>query len=358
MTADKGLKILLPALALMCGPALFTSAAFADALTACLKIQGNSGKIKRAAVGDMTTKACGSKFTEIRWTIESPQQVNVSCPTDSLQAAIDNATPGTTILVEGACNENIVIGARKTSLTIDGQSTASITGVPGSQTIGIFGRSITIKNFNGASLTGNGENAVILVAENASAVIDNNTISGGSNGITVNRTSQAAIINNTVENNVNIGIIVAESSSARIGVSSGGQTVAEPNTIQNNGTLGIVVNRNAVARIVGNLIANNGSNGVGVTDSSMGDISDNIINNNGADGISVGRVSSVRLGSDTGDTIFTRPNRTTEGNDNGEFGLDCFGNSSVDGRVGTLNGVAGDRDIPGGNSGCFDSLAD
>lgn len=49
----------------------------------------------------------------------------VACPGDSIQAAIDAAHPGDTILVEGTCQENIVIDK---NLEIDGQWTSTIDG--------------------------------------------------------------------------------------------------------------------------------------------------------------------------------------------------------------------------------------
>ncbi len=47
-------------------------------------------------------------------------QTIVNCPGGNLQAAIDGAADGTTISVNGTCNENIIINFEKDNLTVNG----------------------------------------------------------------------------------------------------------------------------------------------------------------------------------------------------------------------------------------------
>src|SRR3990172_890251 len=47
---------------------------------------------------------------------------------DTIQEAVSNSNTGDTVLVSGACSENVSITTGKTSITIDGQGTATING--------------------------------------------------------------------------------------------------------------------------------------------------------------------------------------------------------------------------------------
>ena len=76
-----------------------------------------------------------------------------------------------------------------------------------------------------------------------------------------------------------------------------------------------------------------------VRESSSAQVSDNTVNGNGANGVFVAQGSGVVLGSDMGNTIFTRPNMTTSNNSG--FGIRCQVGANVDGRLGTLNGNSG-----------------
>ncbi len=76
-------------------------------------------------------------------------QTTVNCPGESLQAAIANALPNTTISVNGTCNENIIIGFDKTNLTLDGGGAATINGTnPIQATIRIQSKPAIIKGLN------------------------------------------------------------------------------------------------------------------------------------------------------------------------------------------------------------------
>ena len=261
-------------------------------------------------------------------------QTPVNCATaGALQAAINAAGAGATLLVSGTCNENVFIGEDKDRITLDGQNSATISGLPAnsatSPTIQVRGKGISIRNF--ASIT------------------------GGQDGILVIRRGTAIIINNTIHNNARHGININENSSARIGFIFGSDTVASPNTIRDNGGRGILVSRSSNARIAGGSIYGNGDDGIAVDRVSHANISNVTIgaSGNGGDGVFVAQNSSVNLGNDTGTTIFDLPNSTTSNNFG--FGIRCVTNSSVDGRLASLNGISGPISLSGS---CTNSLAD
>jgi len=266
-----------------------------------------------------------------------------------LQRAIDRARPGDTLLVMGTCSENVTIPEGKDRITLDGGGKAIIYGPDATQdTLSVRGRGITIKGF---TITGGQEG--IEIRDGGSAVIDGNTIeSTGRRGIEVRRLSSAVIVNNTVRNNPAIGIVVAGSSVAFIGVRTSEDTVASPNIIQNNnGFAGINVTYSSTGRIVGNAISNNGRSGVRVDRASHADICDNIIDGNGENGIHVSSGSGVNLGTDTGDGIFQRPNRTKSRNN--DFGIQCEVGGYANGRLGSLMGARGAESY---SEGCVNSL--
>ena len=128
--------------------------------------------------------------------------------------------------------------------------------------------------------------------------IDGNTIRNtGGYGALASQLSAAVIVNNTIENNFQAGIGVAETSYAFIGFVTSTDTVASPNIITGNRAQGIVVFRGSYARIVGNDISRNGANGVNVRESFSAQISDNTVNGNRLNGIlGRGRVSYTCCG--------------------------------------------------------------
>ena len=251
----------------------------------------------------------------------------------TITEALRRLPPGDTLLVSGACNENVLIPEQVVNITLDGQGTATINGPDASSsTINVRGNGITIRNF--ASITG-GETGII-VTRGGTATIDRNVIQNtGNNGIIVSLSSSARIINKTIQGNPANGILISEGSSARIGF----DTEASPNVIQKNGENGIIVTGTSNARIVGNTISGNTENGILVNRVSHGDVSSNTIDSNGGDGVLVLRNSGVNLGEDTGSGILDSPNTTNV--NNAGFGIRCVINSYGDGRIGTLNGASG-----------------
>ena len=262
--------------------------------------------------------------------------------------AVKKLKPGDTLSVTGTCNENLVILEDVVRVVLDGQGKATIQGqdkaIPA---VEVRGRGITIKGF---TVTGGRDG--IVVNRGGQAVIDRNTVQGTARfGVQVNQSSFAVIANNTIQKNQSHGINIGGSSYAIIGFLTGQDTTASPNTIQENGQNGIVVSRSSNARIAGNTIRNNKLNGVMVIRASQADISSSTIEGNGMSGVDVSQNSSVQLGTDKGTGIFEAANTTTA--ENGQIGIKCTINSSADGRIGTLNGKNGPKDF---DNSCVDSL--
>jgi nitrous oxidase accessory protein NosD len=267
--------------------------------------------------------------------INDDTMVSVNCPADSLQTAINQALPGNSVLVSGTCRGNVLIRNEKQRVTLDGGGIAILDGAdPNSPVLNVRGKGILIQGF---TITG-GRNG-IEVNRGSNVVINNNVIqASGGHGILVNQLAFAVITNNTIQNNPRAQVMISEESSARIGFNDESETLASPNAIQNNG-VGVMVIRSSSARVIGNAIFSNGGDGFMVTTRSSADISDNAIDNNGGLGIFVGENSVAQLGEDSGTSIYQLPNTTSS--NNGGFGVACTGGGIVDGRLGTLNGAGG-----------------
>lgn len=152
--------------------------------------------------------------------------VNCGAGGSGVGAAIELAAPGDIVQVTGSCNEGILIRNEKQRITIDGGGTASITGTGGTQIV-VRGKGILIQG-----LTISGETNGISVERGSNAVINNNIIQNGSiRGIVVQQFAFAVITNNTIQNNGNDGIGVFDNSTARIGINAVSDTVASPNIL-------------------------------------------------------------------------------------------------------------------------------
>ena len=292
-----------------------------------------------------------SLFAAFLWLLQSvgtAATVPVDCSSGSLQAAVDKARPGDTLMVSGTCNENVRIPEQFAKITLDGGKAATVNGPdPNRHAIEVRGRGITVKGF-----TVTGGRSGVAVGWGGSALIDGNTIQNtGAHGVTVHHGSSVAIVNNVIQRNASIGIEVTENSSARIGIMGPPDRVASPNTIQNNGQEGIHVYRSSTSFIVGNQVNDNRRAGIRVDRASHAEIASNTISNNGEDGVGVGKASNVDLGSETGTGILNLPN--TAAPPNGGFGTRCAGGGSVNGRLGSLTGKKG---LKGFDSSCVDGL--
>ena len=277
---------------------------------------------------------------------------NVDCAKEqpgALQRALNRARSGDTIHVSGTCNENVTIPLGTDLLTLDGGGNATVNGPDTAlNTISARGvRGLTIKGFR---ITGG--RAGISIDRGSSARIDGNTIEYVARfGIIAGGWSTVDIVNNTIQNNPSHGINVTGNSFVFIGFTTADDTIASPNTIRSNGVHGINVSFSSSARIAGNTISDNTRNGVNVDRASQATVSDNTIDTNGQNGIFLTENSGVNLGSDTGTGLFDAPNRTTIGN--GVRGIACRVGGYANGRLGTLNGTAGAKEM---GASCIDSI--
>ena len=296
--------------------------------------QANSGGSYDVFVARLTASLSASLLT-------------VVCPGDSLQASIDAAQPGNTISVFGTCSENPVIRNEKQRITIDGGGSATITAPSAaSPALNVRGKGILVQGF---TITGGSDG--IEVNRGSNAVLNNNLIENSAgNGILVDQLSFSVVTNNTIQNNPGAGIFVSEHSTARIGFNLDSETTASPNTIQSN-AIGVVVSNGSSARVIGNVIQNNSGDGVTVLRDSHADIAGNAIDNNGGDGIEVGENSLVQLGEDSGASIYESANTTTTNNTG--FGIKCSNGGVADGRQGSLTGSSGTASFEGS---CLGSL--
>ena len=275
------------------------------------------------------------------------ETITLGCsPTATIGESLKTLKPGDTLLVSGACSENLVIPESVQNITLDGQGKATINGPDAKRnTVVVGGRAITIKRF---AITGG--RSGMAVVRGGSAIIDANTIHcTGNYGLALHEQSSARIVNNTIQNNPRFGILVEEGSFARIGFLLASDPAPSSNVIQNNRGGGIQVRFSSMARIVGNTIGSNSGNGLEVTDGSQAAIDDNAINGNGRDGIVVSGNSGVTIASGPG--IFNKPNSTSTNNSG--FGIRCEVGGYVAGRIGTLNGNTGVKDF---SAGCIDRL--
>jgi hypothetical protein len=271
----------------------------------------------------------------------TPSLLTVVCPADSLQASIDAAQPGTTISVFGTCGENVLIRNEKQRITIDGGGTAAINAPSSaSPALNVRGKGILVQGF---TITGGSDG--IEVNRGSNAVLNNNLIENtAGNGILVDQLSFTVITNNTIENNPGAGIFVSQNSTARIGFNLDTETTASANTIQNN-ALGVVVSNGSSARIIGNVIENNSGDGIFVTRDSHADLASDSIDNNGGDGIKLSDGAVIQLGEDSGTSIYESPNTT--GSANTGFGIRCTDGGVADGRQGALTGNSGNMSFAG-----------
>lgn len=145
-------------------------------------------------------------------------------PGQTIGEALKSLQPGDTLLVSGVCNENVEINEGFHNITLDGQGTAVINAPESSRdAIRIMARAITVRGF---TITGGRDGINLRGATGTGIRVDNNTIENVRHGVTVHRISFAIITNNRIRNNRGNGILVFESSSARIGF--GETTAPEP----------------------------------------------------------------------------------------------------------------------------------
>jgi len=281
--------------------------------------------------------------------IDDDTIVPVNCAAVSLQSAIDSAVPGQSFAVTGSCDGNIVIRNEAQRITLDGGGSAVIQAFNlDSPSIMVRGKGILIQGF---TIIGGSDG--VHVNRGSNAVLDNNIIqSANGNGVVVDELSFAVLTNNTIQNNPGAGLFVSENSTARIGFNQDSEIVASANTITSNG-VGVLVSNNSSARMIGNTVQNNAGAGIQVLRDSHADIASNAISGNGGDGIEVAEDSTVQLGEDSGTAIFESANTSTS--TNAGFGVRCTNGGAADGRLGSLTGNAGVKNFTAAT--CLDSLS-
>ena len=251
----------------------------------------------------------------------------------SIQAAFNSASISDTITVDGLsgiCFENVLFTNDRLRIILTGINNALISGNQTKPTIDSRSKGNAI-----IGITVNGGSEGIAIQRNANAIIDRVTIQGAaSNGIHINEMAFAVVMNSVIQNNGLSGILVSRGSSANIGFNNFTDSGAQSNIISGNGSNGVYVASNSIAYIASNTISNNRSHGVYISQVSSARLSGNIINSNTVDGISVTGGSHVQLGDAFPAITFTDlPNMTTALN--GQYGISCYSNATVEGHLGS-----------------------
>ena len=263
---------------------------------------------------------------------------------DTITGQLGFVNPGDTIIISGTCNENLLVNGRTgnyNGVTLDGQGTATISGPdPTLNVIELTG--VSAFTIRGLTITGGNDGLSI----NTGSVIAIDTVvvqNTGRHGIHFQRGSTMGyVVNSTIQNNPQHGIVINENSNVRVGFTDGvgaSQGNIGPCVIQGNGGYGIRIQRSASARIYTNTISNNASNGINIESASYAEIATNVIDGNGKNGIAVSEDSTLHLGNPNGNKNEDQPNTTNV--PNGQFGLSASWGSYVSGRMGTLNGTSG-----------------
>lgn len=301
------------------------------------------------------------------------QDITVNCDAqETLAAALDQAAPGTTILISGTCMERVTVTTDR--IALDGQGGAIIDGggaTPGPVSEG----ALTIESAQGVVITGltvqNGPDG-ILGRRGAALIVSNTTVQDNADdGIQIDENSMADLADCTALRNADSGILVSRTSSATfrgtitssengddgISVALSSSAFVIPGTIvtaNNNAGDGLIVSSASdllATRTDTNITTftanNNLGNGIAATVSAGIVLSGAMIeaNTNGFDGINIRLNSSaaVQFGaivstnqngddgiSSTGSSDFTVfQNVTITSSDNGDEGLFVFGNANL-----------------------------
>jgi hypothetical protein len=263
---------------------------------------------------------------------------------ETITRALRFVRPGDTIVIEGTCNENLLLSSptgHYNGVTLDGQGAATISGPdPTLNVIELTG----VSRFTIRGLTITGGNDGLSINTGSVIAIDTVVVENtGRNGIHFQRgTTMGYVVNSTIQNNRQHGIVINENSYVRVGFTDGvgaSQGDTGPCVIQGNGGYGIRIQRGSSARVYTNTISNNANNGINIESASYAEIATNVINGNGKNGIAVSENSTLHLGNPSGSKNEDQPNTTTA--PNGQFGLSASWGSYVIGRMGTLNGTSG-----------------
>jgi hypothetical protein len=219
-------------------------------------------------------------------------------PTINSAIKLLNPAQPNTVTVSGSCHENILIQSfdRLTLITTTG---ATINDASGGIVVNIEdSRRVTLQGFtihggfygvfcNSASvcyLTGN-------IVEGATGL--DSVLGGG--GVVVAAGSKAFLSQNTIQNNSQGGLNVANDS--RLG--------SEFDTIKGNGGIGVVAISGAYFATIGSVIQNNGNDGIVVTDHSTARLLSCAISGNAGNGVTLQHGSEAWFESDAGAVTVT-----------------------------------------------------
>src|SRR5258708_4300314 len=216
----------------------------------------------------------------------NPKTIRVDCDRgETVTRALGFVDPGDTIIIKGICNENLLFNSPTghfNGLTLDGQGTATIAGPDSTLNVieltGVSGFTI-----RGLTITGGVDGLTINTGSDIgidSVVVENT----GRHGIHFQRgTTMGYVVNSTIQNNPQHGIVINENSYVRVGFTDNvgaSQGYTGPCVIQGNGGYGIRIQRTSSARIYANTISNNANNGVNIESDSYAAIAANLINSN------------------------------------------------------------------------------
>ena len=303
-----------------------------------------------------------------------PRVVQVNCGNGAtLARALERGSEDRPllVLVQGACNETVTV--ERADVTLRGEAGASINGPdPALDTLTIRADRVSVENLlvsggkNGIVASGAGNVVIrgttvqstgrtgILIVFGSGATIDGSTVQSNPRDGISSEGSAVTLMNSTVRQNGRIGVLIATSTSGRIGLDPANNPAG--NTITENGASGIGVTVGGSALIGNNTVTFNGTDpastsgrsGIGVTGASADILGGNTIANNAAQGIFLSR-GSVTIGSLT--FPFTSVN-TISGNGGAAFpgGINAFLGGTLFIRDAVIRGNHGGGLVLGGRS--------
>ncbi|AKB28336.1 hypothetical protein MSSIT_1617 [Methanosarcina siciliae T4/M] len=229
----------------------------------------------------------------------------------TIQAAVDNASPGDTIIVyPGTYTE--VIDVDVANLTI-----RSLSGNPDDTIVRTFSPShnfkviannVTISGFN---ITGEGYYTGVFITGVSGVNIINNKFSGNDCAIQMESSGGCNLINNTVSDSTSYGFYLSSPSNCLLA----------NNTISNTEYQGIYLYYSGSCGLTGNTVSDTGYEGIYLSNSSNCNLVNNTVSNSGYDGIYLyysGRCNLtdniVSDSYDNGITLYSSENCNLSGN--------------------------------------------
>jgi parallel beta-helix repeat protein len=289
-----------------------------------------------------------------------PLTLTVDCATQSIGATLANAPDvPLTIVVKGACAENVTIARDDVTLTADPSGGALFGPDATRNTLSVNGSRVTVEMLAisggrvGVAAWGSPRLVVqsctvhqtaragISIHHGADATISDCIVQDNErHGIFVEG-GAATILNNSITGNGDNGVMIVNNGNARVGITS--QNAPAANTITGNGGNGVHVGGGGSAFLAANLIDGNGTTGTSlygryglavVHGSSANLAGGNTISNNPGGGVFV-RNGTVFIG----DGSFGLPTQNLIAN-NGDSGIQVIA-GTADIRNATITGNAG-----------------